>query len=91
MTRRFAQLYGRVIALDVSDEMLRLGRATSPVSATWSGYSAPVPTYSRSAGGRAVPGAFPDRREKSNLGTTQTTTIPYSGRSMGVQALHCPE
>ena len=54
MTRRFAQLYGRVIALDVSDEMLRLGRATSPVSATWSGYSAPVPTYSRPAGGRAV-------------------------------------
>lgn len=27
MTRRFAELYGRVIALDVSDEMLRLGRA----------------------------------------------------------------
>jgi len=26
MTRRFAELYGRVIALDVSDEMLRLGR-----------------------------------------------------------------
>jgi SAM-dependent methyltransferase len=27
MTRRFAELYGRVLALDVSDEMLRLGRA----------------------------------------------------------------
>ena len=27
MTRRFAQLYGRVIALDVADEMLRLGRS----------------------------------------------------------------
>jgi SAM-dependent methyltransferase len=27
MTHRFAELYGRVIALDVSDEMLRLGRA----------------------------------------------------------------
>ena len=26
MTRRLAELYGRVIALDVSDEMLRLGR-----------------------------------------------------------------
>jgi SAM-dependent methyltransferase len=26
MTHRFAELYGRVIALDVSDEMLRLGR-----------------------------------------------------------------
>ncbi len=26
MTRRFAELYGRVIALDVSEEMLRLGR-----------------------------------------------------------------
>jgi SAM-dependent methyltransferase len=29
MTRRFAELYGRVIALDVSDEMLRLGRANT--------------------------------------------------------------
>jgi SAM-dependent methyltransferase len=27
MTRRFAELYGRVLALDVSDEMLRQGRA----------------------------------------------------------------
>jgi SAM-dependent methyltransferase len=27
MTHRFAELYGRVIALDVSDEMLRLGRS----------------------------------------------------------------
>jgi SAM-dependent methyltransferase len=27
MTRRLAELYGRVIALDASDEMLRLGRA----------------------------------------------------------------
>jgi SAM-dependent methyltransferase len=27
MTRRFAELYGRVVALDVSDEMLRQGRA----------------------------------------------------------------
>jgi len=27
MTRRFAQLYGRVIALDVADELLRLGRS----------------------------------------------------------------
>jgi SAM-dependent methyltransferase len=26
MTRRFAELYGRVVALDVSDEMLQLGR-----------------------------------------------------------------
>jgi SAM-dependent methyltransferase len=26
MTHRFAELYGRVVALDVSDEMLRLGR-----------------------------------------------------------------
>jgi SAM-dependent methyltransferase len=26
MTRRFAELYGQVVALDVSDEMLRLGR-----------------------------------------------------------------
>jgi SAM-dependent methyltransferase len=28
MTHRFAELYGRVIALDVSEEMLRLGRAS---------------------------------------------------------------
>jgi SAM-dependent methyltransferase len=27
MTRRFAELYGRVVALDCSDQMLRLGRA----------------------------------------------------------------
>lgn len=27
MTRRFAELYGQVVVLDVSDEMLRLGRA----------------------------------------------------------------
>jgi ubiquinone/menaquinone biosynthesis C-methylase UbiE len=30
MTRRFAELYGRVIAVDVSDEMLRLGRGNLP-------------------------------------------------------------
>lgn len=33
MTRWFAELYGRVIALDVSDEMLRLGRANLAGSA----------------------------------------------------------
>jgi SAM-dependent methyltransferase len=30
MTHRFAELYGRVLALDVSEEMLRLGRGNLP-------------------------------------------------------------